>query len=227
MAEADHHGASETFRWKRAALRRRRAPPQERSDHGEIAQSIDPEGGRDAEPADDGATQRRPDGSADVDAYAVAGHGRGQVLPRDKLRDNRLPCGRGERSAGAEQKREQQKDGRSDEVKPDEHRTCCRDDCKDDFTTNQKTAFVDSIRQRASRQREQEHRKAARDLNQGDGEGIGIEAGHQPSGRSVVHPGADVGDDGCDPDNRERGVPKRDPRGSVGHRRRWIRLFVG
>jgi hypothetical protein len=49
------------------------------------------------------------------------------------------------------------------------------------------------------------------DLNQRDSERIGIEARHQPSGRCVVHPGADIGDAGCNPDHREGPMAKRDP----------------
>jgi hypothetical protein len=65
------------------------------------------------------------------------------------------------------------------------------------------------------REREQEHRKAARNLDQRDRQRIGIEARHQPSGRGVIHPGADVGDNGRGPDHRKGPITKRDPGGGV------------
>src|SRR5262249_54419684 len=45
---------------------------------------------------------------------------------------------------------------------------------------------------------------------------IRIEHRHQPAGRRVLHPGADVGDDGRDPKDRERRMTERRPCGRRG-----------
>jgi hypothetical protein len=111
-------------------------------------------------------------------------------------------------------------------VKPDQHRARCRDDGEDELRTDQKAALVDGIRQSPNREREQEHRKATRNPDQRDRQRIGIEARHQPSGRGVVHPGADVDDDGRDPDHRKGSMTKRDPGGGAPLGVRWTGTFV-
>ena len=120
-----------------------------------------------------------------------------------------------------EQEREQQ-NGRIDQVQRDKDCARRRDNRKGDLPVDQETPFFDYVRQRASRQRKQEHGQATRDLNQGDHKGISIQACHQPTGRCVVHPGANIGDDGRDPNNLESPMPKGDPRRSTPIRSRSI-----
>src|SRR4029077_5585856 len=76
VPEADHHGTRKTLWWKSGPLRRWRPPPEQGSDHPNIAQCVDPERRRDARCTNDDAAQRRPDGPADINSDAIACHGR-------------------------------------------------------------------------------------------------------------------------------------------------------
>ena len=142
----------------------------------------------------------------------VARDCRTDVLLRDQPRYNGLPCRGGECHPCTKQKREHDEDGRVDQLEPDQESRSLPRRRSGRFANRSESGAYLRCRQCPCGQREQEHGKAARDLNHGDTERIGSQARHEPSGRRVVHPGADIGDDGRHPDHRERGMTKRDPR---------------
>ena len=57
---------------------------------------------------------------------------------------------------------------------------------------DQETARIDDVGERAGRQRQKEHRQRGGDLNRRHHHRVGIEVGHQPARRRVVHGDADV-----------------------------------
>ena len=81
-------------------------------------------------------------------------------------------------------------------MQPDQHRKRSRSDHDRELAADQKQASIDDVHQRAGRNCEQRHRQAVGDLNHRYDERVRIEARHQPAGSDVVHPAADVRDDG-------------------------------
>jgi len=188
-----------------------RTPPHQRCDDSKIGDGIEPERRGNPQGGDDHPAKRRADCTADVDTDAV-GSDRGiEVLPGNEPRHDRLPRRRRQRAGHSDQKREQQQIAGSCQIEGDDHcedrgeNGCCY------LRDNEKFSPIEDIGKRAGRHREQEHRQGGRDLDHGNDERLRIEARHQPARRGVVHPAADVGDDGRNPQHRVFRVPERAP----------------
>src|SRR6185312_1693144 len=106
MSQPGADRAAEPLSRQMAPAAPRRLPPDEPAINAEIAHGIDPERCRDAEGCRQRAAERGPDRAAEVEADAVRRDRSMQVPLRHELRRNRLPCGRRQRSEGADQKRE-------------------------------------------------------------------------------------------------------------------------
>ena len=163
----------------------------------------------------DHAAQRRSDGAADVDADAVERHRRSEVLPRNELRDDRLP-GRGrQRAADADQKREQQEIARRRRAEPDDHGED-RGNCRDRDLRPRSGTFAGRRCPRARRPAARTGTSEGRgDLDQRDDQRVRIEARSSASRTPRCTSTADVGDDGRRPQHREGRVPERTPGGAA------------
>jgi hypothetical protein len=151
---------------------------------------------------------RRADGAADIDADAVGGDRILQVLPRNKLRHDRLPGGGLHRADDPVEKRKQQQVSWRGNVQRDDERERGGNQRDRELRAGQKLSQVDEIRHRAGRNRKKKHRQCSRHLHQRHNERIRVEAGHQPARRGAVHPSADVRHDRGDPQRGEAAVPE-------------------
>ena len=139
---------------------------------------------------------------------AIAGT---EVLPGNEQRHDRLPGRRRQRAGHSDQEREQQQIAGSGQIEGDERGEDRGENGRCNLRDDQKSSPVDDVGKRARRHREQEHRQGGRDLDQRDRQAAGIEARHQPARGGVVHPAADVGDDGRNPQHGVFRVPERAP----------------
>jgi hypothetical protein len=117
-----------------------------------------------------------------------------------------LPRRRDQRRRGAGQKAERKQQARRGAPEPHQEAEARDQQRHGDLHRDQEPPPIDDVGERTRRQREHEHRRRGCDLHQRDDQRIRIEAGHQPAGRGVLHPDADIGHDGRDPQHRERGV---------------------
>ena len=169
---------------------------------------------------DDETAERRTERARNIHADAVGGNCRRQIVARHQQRYHRLPGRRRQGACGIDEKREQQQVKRRRQVQAHQHRIDCRHRRRQRFKHDQEAALVENVGERASRQREHEHRQCGRRLNQRHDQRIGIEVGHQPAGGRAVHPAADIGDQRCRPDHPEGRLAKRSPRRQSGRSRR-------
>jgi hypothetical protein len=93
-------------------------PAHQHNNQWQVARRIDRERGRDTGGGDDQATDGGSDAARDVEPHAVECHGARQLRARHHVTDGCLPCRRIERSAAADQEREQQQQPRRDQAKP-------------------------------------------------------------------------------------------------------------
>jgi hypothetical protein len=71
---------------------------------------------------------------------------------------------------------------------------------------NEKTPPVNDVSKSSRQKCKQKHRHGCRNLNKRNQEWIGRQSGHEPAGSSVLHPHADIGNDGCEPEHGEGGA---------------------
>src|SRR5258708_23900064 len=88
----------------------RRVPPDEGGNNPDDAQRIDPEWRSHARCCDNDARKRRSDRTTDIEADAVEGNGGLEMLPRNELRNDRLPCRRDARGSSGRKKRKAKQD---------------------------------------------------------------------------------------------------------------------
>ncbi len=67
-----------------------------------------------------------------------------------------------------------------------------------DMHSNEKTPPVNDVSKSSRWKCKQKHRHGCRNLNKRNQEWIGRQSGHEPAGSSVLHPHADIGNDGCE-----------------------------
>jgi hypothetical protein len=78
----------------------------------------------------------------------------------------------------------------------------------------QKDAAWRDVSKSSRRKCKPKHRHGCRNLNKRNQEWIGRQSGHEPAGSSVLHPHADIGNDGCEPEHGEGGAAERAPSGA-------------
>ncbi len=152
------------------------------------------------------AAEGGPDRAAEIVGDAVGGDRSRKIRFWDERRQDRKPGRRIHRPCGAEQERRQEqrrgrgKAQRHDAGEGDDKQRDCAGDVED------QPARIDNVRQRSSRQGEQEHRQIGRRLDQRHVERIESEGGHQPPGRGVVHRDSDKREGAGQPDDGEVAV---------------------
>ncbi len=147
-------------------------------------------------------------GPTDVDTHGVKCDRWLECLARDELRHDRLPgrCHKGR--AGADHKREHnQQNGRHLLLphKQGEHGNYSE---KPEVDRDQHTPFVQPVCQGTCQQSKQKKRQRRRRLHKCDNRRTGIQRRHQPACSDIVHPGADVRDQGGDPEQRKSTISK-------------------
>src|SRR5260370_36289856 len=88
----------------------RRVPPDEGGNNPDDAQRIDPEWRSHAPCCDDEARKCRSDRTTDIEADAVEGNGGLEMLPRNELWNDRLPCRHDERGSSGSKKGKHKQD---------------------------------------------------------------------------------------------------------------------
>ena len=219
MAKADPDRCTETLSRQMPTAASRRMPPDQGADHAEITDRIQPEWCSQSHGRDDHSGQSRPHRPTDIEADTVQRYRRREILARHQLGHDRLPCGGDQGRSASGKKGEREQEDRGCPAGPDQHTQDCNEHRRSNLDEEQEMTAINNVGQRSSREDEQEHRQRGRNLHKGNGQGIRVEPRHQPAGSSILHPGANVRYDSGNPENRERGVTERAPRGSRSCRR--------
>ena len=212
VPQANHHRADEGLR-RQCGLRARRAlPPDECPEDADVAERIDPEGRSIAECADQQATDRRPDGAADVDAEAVQRHCGREIRARYQVGYDGLPGRSAHGRRCAHEGRHHNQAHGANEVARHQSGEGHAEHHDRELAEDQQLASVDEVRERSRGQGEQKEGQVGCDLYQGHDQRIRVERGHQPTGCGRRYPAAQVGDDRGHPDHREGGMAECAPR---------------
>jgi hypothetical protein len=195
-----------------------RMPPDQCRDDPERRGGVDPEGRSQAPNRDHQTREGWADRAADIHPDAVERDGRLKMRARHELRHDRLPGGHDQRRRCSGQNDKREQNAGSDPACVNQKSECGDENGGRNLHGNEKTPPVDDISERPRRQGEKEHRHRCRDLNERNQEWIGRQSGHEPAGRGVLHPHADVGDDGCEPQHGESRVAEGRQRRTVGRR---------
>ena len=149
--------------------------------------------------------QGRAQRAGKIKARAVERDGVGELCPGDHLGHDGLPGGAVHRRADIQQESEDQQDPGRNDVKEREHaqdRDRRQHPC---LPENEQTAAIEDIGRGPGQQAQDDHRQAGRGLHQGDQQGRGGEHGHQPGAGRILHPSAQVGHNGGEPQIAEEG----------------------
>ena len=203
------------------------APPaREHGQDAEDRQRIGGEHRTGARRGDDQAAECGADRARDVDAERIERDRLLQRGPRYELGNDRLKGGSGEGRAHRDGGGEGEQYPRVGQARERQHRQDRGAGQAEQLCAHQQLAPVDDVGERPGGEREDEHREGRRRLHQRDHQRVGRERGHQPARADIVHPGADVRDDGRDPQRAEHRVRKRTRgrRGGIGHALRVRRI---
>ena len=189
----------------------RRAPPQQRSRRSpRLDDGVDPERRDDAVGRNRHAAERGAERARNIDADAVGGDRRRQIVPGHQLRHDRLPGRHRQGAGGADQEREQQQIAGRRQAETDDHRVDRATRPSSGFRPRSEICACRKYR-RARRPESQTDRSAgcstaatSATIN-GSGSRLVIS---QPR-RGAVHPAADIGDQCRRPDHGKGRMAER------------------
>ncbi|MNX80688.1 hypothetical protein D3C86_1123530 [compost metagenome] len=169
-AQAGAEGAEEMLaQWVGGALGA--LPPDQRGNHEQVAEQVQPVGGGRAERGQQQAAGGGADGTRDVHAERVERHGALQLLHRHQFRHDGLPCWPHHGRADAAGKGHGDQDLDGQRLVPGEQHQRAADHRHAELDDDQEAAPVKDIGQHAGRNGQQEHRQRGGGLDRGDGSG--------------------------------------------------------
>ncbi len=148
-------------------------------------------------------------GAGEVKPGAVEGDGIRQLRAGNHLRHNRLPRGAVHGRADIQQEGKNQQDPGRDDVEEREHAEDGDGRQHPRLPENEQPAAIENIRRRPRQQAQNDHRQAGRGLHQGDEQGGRGEHRHQPGAGRILHPSAQVGHNGGQPQIAKKRHRKR------------------
>jgi hypothetical protein len=216
IAQRAQHAAPQPLGRQLARRGRARRPAVRGAAHAEGSEHRDREHRAGARPCEHHARQRRPHGARAVEGHRHQRDGLRQLLAIDRVAHGRVPRGRLQRGAHAEQEGEEQQRARPDPAgqrQAREHRGRRGVHALD---AQHQRAAVGGVGQHAGGQRQQEHRQEGGGLHQRRQERRGRELDHQPRGRHVLHGVAHEEQAAGRPQPAERTLLERAPDGRGG-----------
>jgi hypothetical protein len=179
----------------RRARTRRDLHHEERRDHREVADGVDPEAPTFADACDEDASDRRPDEARRVHHRRVQGDRVRQVAPVfDHLDDEGLARGHVDRVDEPLQNLEDEHVRHGDRARERERRQKRRLDHREDLRRDERSMAVHPIDPHARERREEERRNLPREADDAEHERRTGEAVHEPARRDAGQPRADERD---------------------------------
>ena len=215
MPQPRAYSAIKPLRWQapRRHVLLRMPPDQRRNDSGR-RDRVYPEGRSEAPNRDHQTREGGAYRAADIQPDAVERNGRLKACAQHELGHDRLPRRHDDSRRRSGQNDEGQQNGGSDTAGVNQKSKGCDENGGGSLHSNEKTSPVNDISKSSRRKCKQQHRHGCRHLNQRHQEWIGRQSGHDPAGSSVLHPHADIGHDGRNPQHRERPVAEWRPGGT-------------
>ena len=214
VAQAGAHGPIDPFGGQRALEDRVALPLVEDVNHADEGERVEQEGPAGAgigvnEGRDGQAAESRAESAGEVESGAVERYGLGKLLARDELGNDGLPCGAVHGRADAEQEGEAEQHPGRDDVEEGEHAEQSDRGEHPGLPEEQQAAAVEDVGGGSGEEAEHHHGQAGRGLHQRDQQRRRREHRHQPGAGGVLHPAAEVGDGGGDPEIPKEGSFQR------------------